>query len=213
MAFDAYIFDLDGTLLNTLPDLVNLTNMVLREWDMPERTTEEINSFVGGGARVLLQKAVSPGTPDETIDTILARWKDLYPEYGHQFTQPYDGMPDVLAELKSQGAKLGVLSNKFDAAVVSVIGEHFPGVFDSARGECPEIPRKPDPTGLRWMMARFGVEPEQVAYVGDSGGDMTVAQAAGAFPIGVTWGYRSADELRERGARVLINSPRELLNI
>ena len=213
MAFDAYIFDLDGTLLNTLPDLVNLTNKVLRERDMPERTTEEINSFVGSGARVLLQKAAPPDTPDEAIDSILARWKELYPKYGHQFTLPYDGIPGTLAELKARGAKLGVLSNKFDAAVASVIGEHFPGVFDSARGECPEIPRKPDPAGLRWMMARFEVAPEQVAYVGDSGGDMTVARSAGAYPVGVAWGYRSADELRERGARVLINSPRELLDI
>lgn len=213
MAFDAYIFDLDGTLLNTLPDLVNLTNKVLREWDMPERTTEEINSFVGSGARALLQKAASPDTPDEAINSILARWKELYPEYGHQFTQPYDGIPDVLAELKARGAKLGVLSNKFDAAVASVIGEHFPEVFDLARGECPEIPRKPDPAGLRWMMARLKVAPEHVAYVGDSGGDMMVAQAAGAYPVGVTWGYRSAGELRERGARVLINTPRELLDV
>lgn len=213
MAFRAYVFDLDGTLLNTLPDLVNLTNMVLREWDMPARTTKEINSFVGNGARTLLKRAASPGTADEVINAILTRWKELYPRYGHQFTQPYDGMPETLVELKAQGAKLGVLSNKFDAAVVDVIGNHFPGIFDVARGERPDTPRKPDPTGLRRMIADFGVHPSDVAYIGDTGTDMTVAIAAGAFPIGVAWGYRSADELWERGAQKLIDTPADLLEL
>ena len=213
MKFDAFIFDLDGTLLDTLPDLVNLTNMVLREWGMPARTTEEINSFVGSGARVLLKRAASEGTPDETIDEILARWKQLYPEHGHKYTKPYPGMPETLEQLKARGAKLGVLSNKFDAAVRDVIGSQFPGVFDMARGECEQIPRKPDPTGLLWMMERLGARPESTVYVGDSGGDMAVASAAGAYPVGVTWGYRSAEVLVESVAQRLIDSPAELLAI
>ena len=213
MAFDAYIFDLDGTILNTLPDLVNLTNMVLEERGMPARTTEEINRFVGKGAWVLLQQAVVPGTPDETIDDILERWKDLYPAYGHKFTKPYDGVPEALAELKARGAKLGVLSNKFDLAVRDVIAKNYPGVFDVARGECDEIPRKPDPTGLKWMMSSLGVDPARTAYVGDSGGDMAVAIAAGAFPVGVSWGYRDVKELVDNGARQIVNAPEELLAI
>ena len=213
MAFDAYIFDLDGTLLNTLPDLVNITNMALAEYDMPPRTSDEINSFVGSGARVLLQRAASPGTSDEQIDRILARWKELYPEFGHKYTAPYDGMPDVLAQLKADGAKLGVLSNKFDAAARSVIAEHFPGVFDLVRGEGPEVPRKPDPTGLKNMLCDLGVAPERTVYVGDSGGDMEVAHAAGCLAAGVTWGYRSVEVLHAAGADVLIDAPAQLYNV
>ena len=213
MTFDAYIFDLDGTLLDTLPDLVNITNMTLAKFDMPPRTSNEINSFVGNGARVLLQKAVVEGTPDSAIDDILAYWKSLYPEFGHKFTKPYEGMPEVLDQLKADGAKLGVLSNKFDAAVREVIGGQFPGVFDLARGECPDIPRKPDPTGLLAMMRDLGVSGERTAYVGDSGTDMTVAHAAGCTAVGVTWGYRSVDVLRSAGADVLVHAPSELYTI
>lgn len=213
MTFEAYIFDLDGTLLNTLPDLVNITNMALAEYDMPPRTSDEINSFVGNGARVLIQRAVAPGTPDEQVDEILARWRDLYPEFGHKYTRPYDGMPETLDALKADGIKLGVLSNKFDAATQSVIARHFPGVFDAVRGEGPDVPRKPDPTGLLNMMAKLGVEPERTAYVGDSGGDMTVAHAAGCTAIGVTWGYRSVEVLEAAGADMLIDTPSQLYNV
>lgn len=213
MSFDAYIFDLDGTLLDTLSDLVNITNMVLAEHSMPPRTPDEINSFVGNGARVLLQKAAAPGTSDSEIDEILARWKELYPEFGHKYTRPYAGVPEALGQMKAAGAKLGVLSNKFDAATQGVIGEHFPGVFDLVRGESPAVPRKPDPTGLCDMMRDLGVEPSRVAYVGDSGSDMTVAHAAGCTAVGVTWGYRSIDVLEAAGVDVLIDEPAQLYNI
>ena len=213
MAFDAYIFDLDGTLLNTLSDLTNITNMALAEHGMPARTSDEINSFVGNGARVLLQRAAAPGTSEEEIDEILARWRELYPEFGHKYTRPYEGMPETLDKLKAGGAKLGVLSNKFDAATRFVIAEQFPGVFDIVWGEGPDVPRKPDPTGLLNMMAELGVEPERVAYIGDSGGDMTVAHAAGCTAIGVTWGYRSVEVLEAAGADMLIDAPSQLYNV
>lgn len=212
MTFDAYIFDLDGTLLNTLPDLVNITNMVLEEHGMAPRTSDEINSFVGNGARVLLQRAAAEGTSEAEVDEILARWKELYPEFGHKYTQPYEGMPEVLAAMKADGAKLGVLSNKFDAATQGVIALHFPGVFDDVRGESPEVPRKPDPTGLVAMIGRLGVDPDRVAYVGDSGSDMTVAHAAGCTAIGVTWGYRSVEVLQAAGADMLVDAPAQLYN-
>ena len=210
MRFDAYLFDLDGTLLDTLPDLVTLTNKVLCENGMPEHTTEEVNSYVGGGSRVLLGRAAPAGTPEEVIDALIVRWKELYPEFGHRTTRPYEGVPQALAQLKAAGAKLGVLSNKFDAATKAVIGEHFPGVFDLVRGESPETPRKPDPAGLLKMMSDLGVSPERCAYVGDSGSDMQVALAAGAVPVGVSWGYRSVEELRAHGAARIIDSPAEL---
>lgn len=210
MRFDAYIFDLDGTLLNTLADLVVLTNTALRKFGMPEHTSDEINSYVGGGARVLLQRAAPPGTPDAEIDALLACWKGMYLEVGHKLTAPYPGMGQALCKLKAGGAKLGVLTNKFDAAAQEVIAEHFPGMFDTVRGEGPDTPRKPDPAGLLRMMSELGVEPCRTAYVGDSGTDMTVALRAGAVPVGVTWGYRSVDDLRENGAEFLLDDPVQL---
>lgn len=212
MAYDAYIFDLDGTLLNTLPDLARLTNMVLEERNWPQRTVEEVLSFVGHGGRYLLSRAIPAGTPDELLDEVFARWRELYPTYGHAMTKPYEGIPEVLDALKERGAKLAVLSNKFDAAVGQVIAEHFPGVFDIARGECDEIPRKPDPAGLRMVMRQLGVAPERVAYVGDSVTDVRTALNAGVFCVTVTWGYGEASALKAEGAQVLIDNPFALLD-
>lgn len=210
-SFDAYVFDLDGTLLNTLPDLVRLTNMVLDERGWPQRTRDEILSYVGDGGRVLLQRAAPPATPAADLDDAFARWQALYPTYGHALTRPYDGIPELLAQLKAQGAKLGVLSNKFDAAVRDVIAQHFPDTFDAVRGEGPDTPRKPDPTGLIRMLDEFGVRPERTAYLGDSGSDMTTALAAGAFPIGVAWGYRPVAELEAAGALQIVRAPLDLV--
>ena len=213
MAYAAYIFDLDGTLLDTLPDLVRLTNMVLDQREWPQRTREEILSYVGDGGRVLLRRAAPAEAADGEVAAAFATWQELYPTYGHALTKPYDGIPEALGQLKRQGAKLGVLSNKFDAAVGEVIARHFPGVFDIARGECAEIPRKPDPRGLQHMLQQLGVQPGQVAYVGDSGTDMAVAQAAGTFPVGVSWGYRPVDELEAAGARRIVDMPAQLLKL
>lgn len=213
MTYAAYIFDLDGTLLNTLPDLVRLTNMVLDRRGWPQRTTGEILSYVGDGGRVLLRRAAPADAPEEQVEEAYLCWRELYPTYGHALTKPYEGIPEVLAQLKAEGVKLGVLSNKFDAAVKEVIAHHFPGVFDVARGECADIPRKPDPRGLQNMLRQLGVQPAETAYVGDSATDMQVARAAGAFPIGVTWGYRPAVELQEAGAQRLVTTPSELLQV
>ena len=210
MAYAAYIFDLDGTLLDTLPDLVRLTNMVLDQRGWPQRTREQVLSYVGDGGRVLLRRAAPAGIPEEEVADAFAQWQALYPTYGHALPSPYDGIPETLVQLKARGAKLGVLSNKFDSAVQEVIARHFPGIFELARGECAEIPRKPDPRGLLSMLGQLDVQPAQTAYVGDSGTDMQVACAAGAFPVGVTWGYRPAAELQAAGAQRLIDTPAQL---
>lgn len=210
ITYSAYVFDLDGTLLDTLPDLVRLTNMVLEGQGWPSRTRDEILSYVGDGGRMLLRRAAPADAQESAIDQAFAAWQELYPEYGHALTRPYAGMPGVLAQLKERGAKLGVLSNKFDAAAKDVVEEHFPGLFHVVRGECEEIPRKPDPRGLRFMLDQLNVAPGQMAYVGDSGSDMTVAAAVGALPVGVSWGYRPLEELREAGAALIVNDPSEL---
>lgn len=211
MGFDAYIFDLDGTLLDTLPDLVQLTNKVLQEHGWPLRTSAEVLSFVGDGGLALLRRAAPPEASDEAVQHAFETWEQLYPAYGHRNTRPYPGMPELLKALKARGAKLGVLSNKVDSAVGEVIPRYFPGIFDEARGECAAIPRKPDPAGLQAMLARFGTAPQQAAYLGDSAGDMLTARRAGAFPIGVTWGYQPRAALQEAGAALLVDAPAQIL--
>lgn len=211
MAFDAYIFDLDGTLLDTLPDLVTLTNRVLGQQGWPPRTAQQILGYIGGGREQLLRLAAPPQATDDQLEAAGRSWEELYPSLGHRDTQPYPGIPELLAHLKERGARLGVLSNKFDGAVGQVIGDHFPGIFDEARGECDQIPRKPDPTGLTAMIERLGVAPSRTAYIGDSAGDILTAHGAGAFAIGVTWGYQPVAKLEEEGPDLLVSSPAQIL--
>ena len=209
--FDTLVFDLDGTLLDTLPDLVVLTNAALAEHGFPSRTTDEIHSFVGNGARALMYQAVPAGTPADQAEAVMHRWKELYPVLGNKLTEPYPHMPETLAELKRLGIRLGVLSNKFDQGVRDVIDEYLPDLFGVMYGECDQIPRKPDPTGLLRTIRELGSTPERTAYVGDSPGDVKVARNAGTFAIGVGWGYHDAAHLREAGADVVIDDARDLL--
>lgn len=209
--FKAFVFDLDGTLLNTLPDLTALTNTVLERNGYRTYSEADIRSFVGDGVKVLLQRALPMDTSIDEIDRLMGEWKKCYPEFGYALTEPYPHLPETLDELCRRGAKLGALSNKFDAAAREVIGTFLPGRFTVVHGESADTPRKPDPTGLKKTMAELGVEPGDTAYIGDSAGDMTTAVRAGAFPIGVSWGYQDVERLEECGARVIVDDPRELV--
>lgn len=209
--FDTFIFDLDGTLLDTLPDLVLLTNAVLRESGFPERTPEEILRFVGNGVKALMYQAIPEDAGEVQVEEAMKRWKAQYPDYGHRLTQPYPGIPETVAELKHRGVKLGVLSNKFDGAVCEVIDAYLPGLFTVTHGECDEIPRKPDPAGLLRTVDELGSTPVRAVYVGDSAGDVRVARNAGTFVIGVSWGYHGRARLTEAGADVIVDRPEELL--
>lgn len=209
--FDTFIFDLDGTLLDTLPDLVELTNAALNEQGFPSRTTDEIHSFVGNGARALMYQAVPADATTEQAEAAMHRWMELYPVIGNKLTEPYPHIEEALADLAARGINLGVLSNKFDQGVHDVIDAYLPGMFHVKHGECADIPRKPDPTGLLRSIAELGSTPDRTAYVGDSPGDVAVSRNAGTFAIGVAWGYHHADELRAAGADVVIDDALELL--
>ncbi|MCB7036714.1 HAD family hydrolase [Eggerthella sinensis] len=209
--FDTFIFDLDGTLLDTLPDLVELTNAALNEQGFPSRTTDEIHSFVGNGARALMYQAVPADATTEQAEAAMRRWMELYPVIGNKLTEPYPHIEEALAELAARGINLGVLSNKFDQGVHDVIDAYLPGMFHVKHGECADIPRKPDPTGLLRSIAELGSTPDRTAYVGDSPGDVAVSRNAGTFAIGVAWGYHHADDLRAAGADVVLEDARELL--
>ena len=211
--FDTLVFDLDGTLLDTLPDLVVLTNAALNEQGFPSRTTDEVHSFVGNGARALMYQAVQADAPPEQAEAALRRWMELYPVIGNKLTKPYPHMEETLAELSRRGIGLGVLSNKFDQGVHDVIDAYLPNLFAVQYGERADIPRKPDPTGLLRSIAELGSVPDRTAYVGDSPGDVAVSRNAGTFAVGVAWGYHHADALREAGADLVIEDARELLQL
>ena len=141
------------------------------------------------------------------------RWKRLYPEYGYKLTRPYPGIKRTLGELKERGVKLAVLSNKFDGATKEVIEAFLPGFFDRVQGESPDCPRKPDPTGLNKLLAELDVPAQRCVFVGDSSNDTGVARAAGAYAVGVAWGYNDTALLKESGAELVIDRPEELLSL
>lgn len=211
--FDTLVFDLDGTLLDTLPDLVVLTNAALNEQGFPSRTTDEVHSFVGNGARALMYQAVPADATPEQAEAAMRRWMELYPVIGNKLTKPYPHMEETLAELSRRGVGLGVLSNKFDQGVHDVIDAYLPNLFAVQYGERADIPRKPNPTGLLRSIAELGSVPDRTAYVGDSPGDVAVSRNAGTFAVGVAWGYHHADALREAGADLVIEDARELLQL
>lgn len=208
--FDTFIFDLDGTLLNTLPDLVVVTNAALEQMGMPPRTRDEVLSYVGNGVKALMYQAVPAGTPAEIADEALEKWKAFNLSYENNLTAPYPSVPETLRALRARGCATSVLSNKFDAGVQLILNKCLPGLFDVAHGESENFPRKPNPAGLLRTMAELNAEPKRTAYIGDSPGDIETARRAGAFAIGVSWGYHAARELREAGADLIIESMEEL---
>lgn len=209
----AVIFDLDGTLLNTLGDLRAATNHALEVRDLPPHSMEEIRQFIGNGIRLLICRAMPEGTPEAEIDAALDDFKTYYAAHIHDRTVPYDGIPQLLTALRKRGIKVAVLSNKIDSASQQLIEYFFPGKTDVVFGEHVGVPRKPDPTSCRMVMQQLGVQPEQVLYVGDSGTDMQTAKNAGLYAVGVTWGFRSKEVLLEYGADVLVHRPEQILQI
>lgn len=209
----AVIFDLDGTLLNTLGDLRAATNHALEVRGLPPHSMEEIRQFVGNGIRLLICRAMPEGTPEAEIDAALDDFKAYYAAHIHDRTVPYDGIPQLLTALKKRGIQVAVLSNKIDSASQQLIEYFFPGKTDVVFGEHVGVPRKPDPTSCRMVMQQLGVQPEQVLYVGDSGTDMQTAKNAGLYAVGVTWGFRSKEVLLKYGADVLVHRPEQILQI
>lgn len=209
----AVIFDLDGTLLNTLGDLRAATNRALEVRGLPPHSMEEIRQFIGNGIRLLICRAMPEGTPEAEIDAALDDFKAYYAAHIHDRTVPYDGIPQLLTALRKRGIKVAVLSNKIDSASQQLIEYFFPGKTDVVFGEHVGVPRKPDPTSCRMVMQQLGVQPEQVLYVGDSGTDMQTAKNAGLYAVGVTWGFRSKEVLLEYGADILVHRPEQILQI
>lgn len=207
------IFDLDGTLLNTLEGLKNSTNFALKKFDCPEITLEQTRSFVGNGVRKLIERAIPNGEKNPDFEKCLNTFKEHYSKTMYQKTVAYDGIEDMLTELKKRGIKTGVVSNKFDTAVKELCKNYFDGLIIVAIGESPDVRKKPAPDSVLKAMEILGAKPENTLYVGDSDVDIQTAKNTNLKSVGVTWGFRDRELLEEEGADFIINTPCELLEL
>ena len=207
------IFDLDGTLLNTLEGLKNSTNFALKKFNCPEITLEQTRSFVGNGVRKLIERAIPNGEKNPDFEKCLNTFKEHYSKTMYQKTVAYDGIEDMLTELKKRGVKTGVVSNKFDTAVKELCKNYFDGLIIVAIGESPNVRKKPAPDSVLKSMKILGAKPENTLYVGDSDVDIQTAKNSNLKSVGVTWGFRDRELLEEEGADFIINTPCELLEL
>lgn len=210
----AVIFDLDGTLLNTLDDLADSTNYALSRFDYPTRTIEEVRQFVGNGVAKLIERAIPEGKNNPNFEKCLAIFKENYAQNMYNKTAPYNGIIEMLSNLKSKGIKIAVVSNKFDLAVKELCKKYFEGFIDFAAGEneAQGIKKKPAPDTVISVLNEFNFAPEDAVYVGDSDVDIMTAKNSKMPCISVTWGFRDEKFLLENGATILINAPSEIYN-
>lgn len=215
MNYRAAIFDLDGTLIDSLRDIGEAMNRTLGTMGFPVHALEKYNYFVGDGVKQLVQRALPPDRQDEpTVMAFLAAYRQDYGSTWKVHTRPYPGIPDVLQALVARGIPLGVLSNKPDAVTNRCVEYFFPDIpFIAVAGQKEDVPKKPDPTAALAIAAGMLLEPEVCVFVGDTATDMQTATAAGMFPAGVTWGFRPRAELVEHGARLLADRPEALLGL
>ena len=204
---EAVIFDLDGTLLYTLEDLKNSTNFALREFGYPERTLEEVRQFVGNGVRKLIERAVPDGTDTGITEEVLRVFKENYGQNMYNCTKPYNSIEKLLLELKQNGLKTAVVSNKFDLAVKELCKKYFGDLIDVAIGQRDDVPKKPAPDGVLTAIEELGVKRENCIYVGDSDVDIYTAKNAGIESVGCSWGFRSFACLFSASPSVIIDSP------
>mgnify|MGYP002619927685 CR=1 FL=1 len=204
----AVVLDLDGTLVDSLDDIADAMNAILREAGMPTHDVDDYRRFVGHGLAALVRRAMAP---DGDHDVLLAAARRRYAEHCLDSTRPYAGIPEMLAALQADGLALAVLSNKPHAMTERVVQALFGNVdFRFVLGDQPDRPRKPDPAGARLVAERLGVPADHCWLVGDSAVDLQTARAANMVGIGVTWGFRSADELRAASPAALVDTPQEL---
>lgn len=213
MDFKAVIFDLDGTLLNTLEDLADSMNCVLERNRLPQHALAAYNYFVGDGIDMLVRRALPfEVADDEELNRFIREMKSEYAGRWLSKTRPYPGVPEMLAAFATAGFAMAVLSNKPDEASKEIVKAFFPDtVFRMVMGATPERPKKPDPSAALEIAARLDIPPEDFLFIGDTSIDMQTACAAGMFPIGVLWGFRPAEELIAAGGKMFFKHPTDLL--
>lgn len=211
MRYKLVIFDMDGTILNTLDDLADSLNAVFRRHGYPQRSLEEVRHFVGNGIRKLIERAVPDGLPVEAVDRVHEDFLAYYQMHCADKTRPYDGIMELLETLRDSGCKTAVVSNKADSAVQELCKEYFSGLFDMAVGERSGIKRKPAPDSMELVLQMLHTKREDAVYIGDSEVDVQTAQNAGVDSIMALWGFRDRELLEQYGAKVFAGAPMECL--
>ena len=213
MSYQTYIFDLDGTLLDTLGDLAASVNYAMRTHGMPEHSVDEVCRFVGNGVRRLMERAVPGGAAHPEFEAAFATFRRHYMEHSLDTTRPYKGIPEMLQELKRRGRHTAVVSNKFDAATKELCRHFFPDTIEVAVGEheAEGIRKKPAPDTVLQALSQLGVGQEGAVYVGDSDVDIQTARNSGLPCISVLWGFRDREFLLAHGAETFVSQPSELL--
>ena len=211
--YNTCIFDLDGTLLDTITDLAASCNYALRTHGMPEHSVDDVRRFVGNGVRKLMERAIPNGADNPDFDATFATFREHYMHHSLDTTQPYPGIPETLAELKARGCRLAVVSNKMMAATVELCHHFFPDTIEVAIGEheAEGIRKKPAPDTVFAALRELGVEKDGAVYVGDSDVDVQTAANSGLPCISVLWGFRDRDFLIQHGEKTFISAPSELL--
>ena len=209
--YNTYIFDLDGTLLSTLGDLAASCNYALRTNGLPERTIDEVRQFVGNGVKKLMERAIPGGLDNYKFDKTYADFRQHYMQHNLDTTKPYDGVMEMLEELRKRGKKVAVVSNKLYAATQELCRYFFGDLVPVAIGEREDIRKKPAPDTVLEAMRQLGVTAERAVYIGDSDVDIDTARNSGMPCISVLWGFRDKEFLLEHGAKTLVSTPEEIL--
>ena len=213
MPYQTAVFDLDGTLLDTLEDLWRATNTALERHSLPRRSRDEVRLFVGNGVEMLIRRAVPAGTDEDTILAVLADFKTAYAAICEDHTKPYDGILDMLTALRERGIRVAVVSNKFDAATKKLCEKYFGDLVEVAIGERAGVRKKPAPDTVYEALKELGVTLEGAVYIGDSDVDIRTAENCGMPCISVTWGLRDEEFLVDQGAYIIVHSPVEILHL
>ncbi len=212
--YDVAIFDFDGTVFNTLGDIVGAVNFALTECNFPTRTEAEIKSYLGEGADVLMKKAVPANTPDNVVSKALETYKSYYMEHSSGNSVIYDGMTELISILKYEGIVSGIVSNKPESILEKLCEEYLHGVFGYIAGESPKVAKKPAPDSILNAMDFLSVSDKSKAiYIGDSVVDAMAAKNAGIDFIGVAWGYTARAELEKAGVEHIADTPSQILDI
>ena len=213
MKYKAVIFDMDGTILNTLEDLKNATNYSLRQFGMPERSLEEVRMFVGNGIRKLVERAAPSGTSEEKIAQVFDVFLEYYEIHSADNTSPYPGILELVEKLKKSGIKTAVSTNKADVPAQELGREYFNGIFDLIVGQQDGLKVKPAPDSVNKILSILDIQKKDAIYIGDSDVDVQTAKNSGLDFIGVSWGFRGREFLEKNGAKNIVDNANEILDL